>query len=65
MALERFAAPYLLAALRIDSAHHAFPTPTKVAQPLGDIEDRITIGVVREEASSSAQCTQPVFASKA
>ena len=37
----------------------------KVAQPLGEIDDRITIGVVRDEASSTAQCTHPLFASKA
>ena len=39
--------------------------PTKVAQPLGEIADRTTIGVVRETRSSTVQWTQPVLASMA
>jgi hypothetical protein len=31
------------------------PTPMNVAQPLGEIEDLITMGVVRDDASSTAQ----------
>src|ERR1051325_5402707 len=50
-------------------ASKAFTTrstwPTKVAQPLGEIDERTTIGVVRDTTPSSTQRAQPRLASSA
>jgi hypothetical protein len=50
-------------------ASNAFTTrstwPTKVAQPLGAIEERTTIGVVRETTPSTTHRAQPFLASSA
>ena len=40
-------------------------SPTKVAQPLGEIGDFTIIGVVREATPSATQRTQPVLESRA